>query len=548
MRVQVIKLIYAIILVTMVSLKEGESRKAKIVRTSFEYNAINCRAHSASLTDFGGVGDGKTSNTKAFKSAISHLSRYASNGGAQLYVPAGKWLTGSFSLCSHFTLYLNKDAILLASQDISEWPVMEPLPSYGRGRDAPAGRYTSFIFGTHLTDVIVTGDNGTIDGQGAFWWQKFHEKKLKYTRPYLIELMFSHNIQISNLTLLNSPSWNVHPVYSSNIIVKELTIMAALPSPTTDGINPDSCRNTRIEDCYIVSGDDCVAVKSGWDKYGIKFGWPTKQVIVRRLTCISPTSAAIALGSEMSGGIQDVRAEDITAINTESGIRIKTAVGRGGYVKDIYVKRMTMHTMKWAFWMTGNYGSYADTDFDPKALPQIRGINYRDVVAENVTMAATLEGISNSPFTGICIANVTISIAAKANEQPWTCTDVEGITSGVTPKPCNSLPDQGPEKIKACDFPTENLPIDMLELKMLNGFVALEVEIEVEVEEEALPVNGFVPLEVEIEIEVEDEAVPVPLFVDVSQSLPKNTGFIHEGIHVTHPYAVSRIRDFIYLE
>ncbi|KAL2336024.1 hypothetical protein Fmac_010470 [Flemingia macrophylla] len=114
--INVIKLICAIILVTMVSLEAGESRKAKIVRTSFEYNAINCRAHSASLTDFGGVGDGKTSNTKAFESAISHLSRYASNGGAQLYVPVGKWLTGSFSICSHFTLYLNKDAILLASQ------------------------------------------------------------------------------------------------------------------------------------------------------------------------------------------------------------------------------------------------------------------------------------------------------------------------------------------------------------------------------------------------------------------------------------------------
>nr|KYP77147.1 putative polygalacturonase [Cajanus cajan] len=358
MRVQVIRLFCGLLLVTLLSSEVAESRKGKTVRTSFEYKAINCRGYSASLTDFGGVGDGKTSNTKAFQSAISHLSQYASKGGAQLYVPAGKWLTGSFSLCSHFTLYLNKDAVLLASQDIREWPVIEPLPSYGRGRDAAAGRYTSLIFGTNLTDVIVTGDNGTIDGQGAFWWQKFHKKKLKYTRPYLIEFMFSDKIQISNLTLLNSPSWNVHPVYSSNIIIKGLTIIAPVPSPNTDGINPDSCTNTRIEDCYIVSGDDCVAVKSGWDEYGIK-----------------------------------------------------------------------------------------------------------DVMADNVTIAATFEGISNDPFTGICIANVTINMAAKAKKQPWTCSDIEGITTGVTPKPCNSLPDQGPEKIKACDFPKENLPIDSLKLK-----------------------------------------------------------------------------------
>ncbi|KAK2353704.1 putative polygalacturonase [Trifolium repens] len=465
MKIHVVKLVCVLVLVTLMNSKVTESRKDKIISTSFEYNAINCRAHSVSLKDFGGVGDGKTSNTKAFQSAISHLSQYASEEGSQLYVPAGKWLTGSFNLISHFTLYLHKDAVLLASQDVNEWPVIKPLPSYGRGRDAAAGRYTSLIFGTNLTDVIVTGDNGTIDGQGSFWWQQFHNKKLKYTRPYLIELMFSDNIQISNLTLLDSPSWNIHPVYSSNIIIKGITIIAPIRSPNTDGINPDSCTNTKIEDCYIVSGDDCVAVKSGWDEYGIKFGWPTKQLVIRRLTCISPYSATIALGSEMSGGIQDVRAEDITAVNTESGIRIKTAVGRGGYVKDIYVKKMTMHTMKWAFWITGNYGSHADKKYDHNALPEIKNINYRDMVAEEVSMAGNLEGISNDPFTGICISNVTISIAAKAKKQPWTCDNIEGITSGVTPKPCDLLPDQGPENIKSCDFPSDYLPIDMLELK-----------------------------------------------------------------------------------
>ncbi|KAI9109936.1 hypothetical protein K1719_018977 [Acacia pycnantha] len=459
------KIVVALIVVGLAISEKGESRHVRDVTTSFEYPAMNCRAHSASLSDYGGVGDGKTSNTKAFQSAISELSKYSSEGGAQLYVPPGKWLTGSFSLISHFTLYLHRDAVLLASQDINEWPVLKPLPSYGRGRDAAAGRFSSLIFGTNLTDVIITGDNGTIDGQGPFWWQQFHKGKLKYTRPYLIELMFTDSIQISSLTLLNSPSWNVHPVYSSNIVIKGITILAPITSPNTDGINPDSCTNTRIEDCYIVSGDDCVAVKSGWDEYGIQFGMPTKQLIIRRLTCISPFSATIALGSEMSGGIEDVRAEDITAIHTESGVRIKTAVGRGGFVRDIYVRKFTMHTMKWAFWMTGNYGSHADKNYDPNALPEIKNINYRDVVADNVTMAARLEGIANDPFTGICMANVTIGLSAKPKKQHWTCTDIEGITSGVTPPPCGLLPDQGPEKITGCDFPKDSQPIEELEFK-----------------------------------------------------------------------------------
>ncbi|KAG6666929.1 hypothetical protein I3843_01G061000 [Carya illinoinensis] len=465
MRAQVIKVISVFMVVAFLSQRGAESRKANFQGSMFEYTAISCRAHSASLTDFNGVGDGKTSNTKAFQAAIDNLSQHASDGGALLYVPPGKWLTGSFQLTSHFTLYLHQDAVLLASQDMNEWPVLKPLPSYGRGRDAAGGRYASLIFGTNLTDVIVTGANGTIDGQGSMWWQKFHGGKLKYTRPYLIELMFSDNIQISNLTLLNSPSWNIHPVYSSNIVVQGITIIAPVRSPNTDGINPDSCTNIRIEDCYIVSGDDCVAVKSGWDEYGIQFGWPTKQLVIRRLTCISPYSAVIALGSEMSGGIEDVRAEDIVAFNTESAVRIKTAVGRGGYVKDVYVKRLTLHTMKWVFLMNGNYKAHADGHYDPNALPEVKGINYRDVVAENVSMAARLEGISGDPFTGICISNVTINVAAKSKKVQWMCNDVAGITSGVSPPPCGSLPDQGPEKIGACDFPADSLAIDRVNFK-----------------------------------------------------------------------------------
>ncbi|KAL9225340.1 hypothetical protein vseg_001280 [Gypsophila vaccaria] len=424
-----------------------------------------CRKHGAFLTDFGGVGDGKTSNTNAFRFAIANLSQYASDGGAELIVPPGKWLTGSFNLTSYFTLYLHEGAVLFASQDESEWPVLPPLPSYGRGRDTPGGRYSSLIFGTNLTDVVITGGNATIDGQGEYWWKKFKKEELKLTRPYLIEIMYSDQVQIFNLTLLNSPSWNVHPIYSSNIIIKNITVLAPVKSPNTDGINPDSCENVLIEDSFIVSGDDCIAVKSGWDQYGIKVGIPTRHLSIKRVTCISPYSATIALGSEMSGGIQDVRAEDITAINTESAVRIKTAVGRGAYVKDIFVKGMSLHTMKYVFWMSGNYGSHPDQGWDPKALPVITGISYQNIRAENVTMPADLIGIDNDKFTGICMSNVTIGLAEKHKKLQWNCTNVEGISSGVTPQACDLLPDRQPEKVVACPYPTDKLPIENVELK-----------------------------------------------------------------------------------
>lgn len=216
---------------------------------------------------------------------------------------------------------------------------------------------------------------------------------------------------------------------------------------------PDSSSDVHIEDSFIVSGDDCVAIKSGWDEYGIAFNRSSERIIIQRLTCISPTSAVIAIGSEMSGGVRDVIAEDITAINSESGVRIKTGVGRGGFVKDIFVRRLSLHTMKWVFWMTGNYGQHPDEHYDPNALPEISGINYLDVYAENVTMAARLEGIKGDPFTGICISNVTAEVIDPKKLQ-WNCTNIRGKSIHVSPTPCALLPDQGSTATQ-CPFPDD---------------------------------------------------------------------------------------------
>ncbi|KAE8699846.1 putative polygalacturonase [Hibiscus syriacus] len=186
-------LISAILLLELLSSSVAGFRAVEHA-TVIEFPALNCRKHSAVLTDFGGVGDGKTSNTEEFKAAIANLSQLAADGGAQLVVPPGKWLTGSFNLTSHFTLFIHKDAVILGAQDGSEWPHLPVLPSYGRGRDAAGERFSSLIFGTNFTDVVITGNNGTVDGQGAYWWNKFKEGTLNSTRPYLIEVMYSNQI------------------------------------------------------------------------------------------------------------------------------------------------------------------------------------------------------------------------------------------------------------------------------------------------------------------------------------------------------------------
>ncbi|PNX74144.1 polygalacturonase/glycoside hydrolase family protein, partial [Trifolium pratense] len=114
------------------------------------------RADTISITDFGGVGDGKTLNTKAFRAAIYRIQHLKRRGGTVLYVPPGVFLTESFNLTSHMTLYLAAGAVIKATQRLRNWPLIAPLPSYGRGRELPGGRYISFIHGDGVRDVIIT--------------------------------------------------------------------------------------------------------------------------------------------------------------------------------------------------------------------------------------------------------------------------------------------------------------------------------------------------------------------------------------------------------
>ncbi|KAM0878817.1 hypothetical protein ACQ4PT_034634 [Festuca glaucescens] len=394
------------------------------------------RPHSVTLTEFGAVGDGKTLNTKSFQNAIFYLNSFADKGGAQLFVPAGRWLTGGFNLISHLTLSLDKDAVIIGSPDSSDWPLMDPLPSYGRGRELPGKRHQSLIFGWNLTDVIITGANGTIDGQGVVWWDWFHNHKLNYTRPHLIELMYSTNVVISNLTFKNSPFWNIHPVYCSQVLVEHVTILAPLDSPNTDGINPDSSTNVCINHCYVRNGDDVIAIKSGWDQYGISFARPSSNISISNITGETRGGAGIAIGSEMSGGISEVRAEGVRIVNSLHGIRIKTASGRGGYVTNVYVADVSMHNVSMAIRITGNYGEHPNNNYDRNALPVISNITIENVVGASVGVAGILEGIQGDNFSSICISNVSLSVQSR---HPWSCSLIEGYSNSVTPESCEQL-------------------------------------------------------------------------------------------------------------
>ncbi|WOL04078.1 putative polygalacturonase [Canna indica] len=390
-----------------------------------------------SVKDFGAVGDGRTSNTAAFRAAVRRLEEFGDKGGAQLNVPRGRWLTGSFNLTSNFTLFLEEGAVILGSPDPEEWPVIEPLPSYGRGRERLGGRHISLIHGEGLKNVVITGQNGTIDGQGKMWWDLWWNRTLEHTRGHLLELVNSENILISSLTFLNSPFWTIHPVYCSNVVLKNLTVKAPLHSPNTDGIDPDSSSNVCIEDCYIESGDDLVAVKSGWDQYGIAMARPSSNVVIRRVSGTTPTCSGVGIGSEMSGGVSNILVEDLHVWDSAAAVRVKTDVGRGGYVTNVTVAGLRMERVKIPIRFSRGSNDHPDEGWDPKAFPVVKRVLIRDVVGFGVENAPVLEGIEGAVFEDVCLRNVTLFVTGK--EAKWHCEFVAGEAYGVSPMPCDQF-------------------------------------------------------------------------------------------------------------
>ncbi|KAI3443532.1 hypothetical protein Pfo_000197 [Paulownia fortunei] len=392
------------------------------------------------LTDFGGVGDGVTLNTAAFERAVMAISKLGKKGGGQLNVPAGNWLTAPFNLTSHMTLFLAEGAVILGIDDEKYWPLMPPLPSYGYGREHAGPRYGSLIHGQHLKDVVITGHNGTINGQGQTWWKKYRQKLLNHTRGPLVQIMWSRDILISNITLRDSPFWTLHPYDCKNVTIKNMTILAPVfHAPNTDGIDPDSCEDMVIEDCYISVGDDGVAIKSGWDQYGTAYGRPSMNILIRNLVVRSNVSAGISIGSEMSGGVSNVTVENIHVWNSRRAVRIKTAPGRGGYVRDIKYRNLTFDNVRVGIVIKTDYNEHPDGGFDPKAFPILKDISYTSIHGEGVRVPVRIQGSAEIPVMNVTFQDMSVGITNK-KKHIFQCAFVQGRVIGtIFPAPCDNL-------------------------------------------------------------------------------------------------------------
>ena len=367
-----------------------------------------------SVDRFGAVGDGQTLNTAAIQAAIDGC---AQAGGGTVYLPAGRYVTGSLFLKNDITLYLDAGAVLLGSERVADYPVIAH-----RWEGVSRQAHAPLIGGTGVENVAICG-RGTIDGRGKTWWQMHRARKLAHPRPRLVSFGHSRNVLIEGCTLTHSPSWTIHPYECENVTVDKVTIVNPPNSPNTDGINPESCRNVHIANCHIDVGDDCVTIKSGTEEEGWDRLTPCENIAVTNCTMVHG-HGGVVIGSEMSGDVRNVVIANCVFVGTDRGIRLKSRRGRGGVVEDIRVSNVVMADVLCPFIMNLYYGPgawgaerIADKSAWPvdAGTPRFRRIHFSHITARQVQYAAAfLYGLAEMFIEEVTFEDVAVSMAADA--------------------------------------------------------------------------------------------------------------------------------------
>jgi len=104
----------------------------------------------------------------------------------------------------------------------------------------------------------------------------------------------------------------------------------------------DSCDGVLIERCDINTGDDAISLKSGRGLAAQNLARPTQNVAIRDCRLHSSIYAALGFGTEMSGGIRNVKLENCIVSGKQNAIFIKSRDGRGGFMENISGENLTV--------------------------------------------------------------------------------------------------------------------------------------------------------------------------------------------------------------
>lgn len=339
---------------------------------------------------YGAVGDGVKLNTECIQRAIDDCGE-----GEAVYVPGGTFLTGALRLHSDMEVYLEEGAVLQGTAEVEDY--LPKIRSRFEGTEMDC--YSSVLNlgfldqgeGFGCKNVVIRG-HGTIASGGQVLAQRVIaaeraelEKKLEQmkelasekaemgekleqmqgiapkraelaekleqmqqlaaecekpetipgrVRPRLVNISRCENILLDGITFQNGASWNVHMIYSRHIVTHGCTFISQ-EVWNGDGWDPDSSEDCTIFDCRFFTGDDGIAIKSGKNPEGNQIAAPCRNI--RIFDCKSAFGHGITIGSEMSGGVEDVAVWDCDLGQSIYGMEIKGTWKRGGYVKNIRV-------------------------------------------------------------------------------------------------------------------------------------------------------------------------------------------------------------------
>lgn len=331
------------------------------------------------VSEYGGVGDGITLNTKAIQKTIDVC---AENGGGIVTFSRGCYLTGSIFLKEGVHLIIPKGVMILGSAELKDYPDM-----YTRVAGIEMIWPSALINVLNQKNVMISGE-GTVHGQGKVFWDaywslrnKYESKGLRWVvdydckRPRTLLVSESSDITIKDLTFRQAGFWTIQLLYSSYCTVNGVVIQNNVGGhgPSTDGVDIDSSSRILVENCDIDCNDDNFCLKSGRDADGLRVNRPTEYVVIRN--CISRSGGGLlTCGSETSGGIRYVLAEGLKAKKTNVGIRLKSAINRGGVTEHIYVRDVEMDGVGIVFEATMNWNpaySYSKLpkEYEGKKIP-----------------------------------------------------------------------------------------------------------------------------------------------------------------------------------
>ena len=353
---------------------------------------------------YGAKGDGTSKDTVAVQKAIDDCT--ASKGGGTVEVPAGTFVIAPILLKSNMTLHLQKDAILLGSPDIPDYPM---------GTFARHPTKQPLVSSLNAENISITGE-GTIDGNGKVWWDYVKGTKdggvLGNDHPRPMGVVFDHSkhIKMEGVTVQNAGFWQIVPYYADDVVFRNIRILAP-KSPNTDAIDPFSSSNIVIDHVFSSVGDDNVAIKSG------EINSPGPDAPSKNITitdCTFENGHGLSIGSEIAGGVQNVHAERIHFKGTDQGIRIKSARDRGNDVSNISFKDITMQEVKTAILITEYYPHPAPEGEVPavpvgRLTPKFHDITIENVTATGSGSAGTIVGLPESPVLGLTMKNVHLA-------------------------------------------------------------------------------------------------------------------------------------------